>query len=214
MFSKSAKLQASTNPLVDLESIAPEGQAPIRRMYKSGYELHFERLWRLNQDDPLAESKAKGNRAMLDTLAENLKYESWIQKPPENFESFGRTVLALESPGEKIGAEIVVGHWRNFSTPVHGHMAGLTYEKVLFGTLYVNTYEIVDLEKRIVELKGTFVLTKDSPAISFYSSPTKVLGQRSTLIHRVYATDYAVSLHFFNEHTRDGADNQFTLINQ
>lgn len=209
-------LKASNNPLDDINAIAYEGQPIENRMYKQGYEKHFELLPVLTDDDPMLAFKIIQSKAVMNDLAVKLMLDKWTPtlKPLEG--GFNRTILALEAPAIssvgklKEGQEIVIARWGDGKTsPVHGHADGLLYEQLLFGKMRVNTYRIVDHEKRIARPVETKIFKDFVNIASSYTR--KQEHERSALVHNFTSIGYSASLHYVPEHTRDGRDNKFTV---
>lgn len=205
--------QASKNPVDDISEVAYNGQSPDMRMYKSGYERYFEALPKLSKSDWLFGQKLHFSNSVMAQLADELIADPWISSLQPLPFRFNRTILAIEPSywhGEikKEGSEIIVARWGDgFTSPIHGHAEGLLYEQVLFGRILVNTYQIIDEEKRIVRpLKSEIFQNKDQIISSF--SETK---NRSAVIHNFTSIGPSATLHFVPEHTRDGRDNGFSV---
>lgn len=108
----------------------------------------------------------------------------------------------------KEGVELLVAHWGvGFSTPVHGHGAGLLHEEILFGKMRVHTYRTV--RDGVVRPIRTDIAEKGT-LVSKFSAPDP-RGPRMGLVHNFTAVEPSASLHFVPEHTRDGRDNKFTV---
>lgn len=218
-------LKASRNPLDDINAVAYKGQSPASRMYKSGYEKHFELLPVLTDDDQFLDLKTAQTAAVMDDLATRLAIDPWTPTLQPLTGGFNRTILALEQPvmewnrvtGEeydlgniKEGAEIIVARWGDgFSSPVHGHADGYLYEQLIAGTMRVNTYRITDPVKRIARPVETKIY-KDFQNIASQYTPRQTV-KRGALVHNFTSIGYSVSLHYVPEHTRDGRDNRFTV---
>jgi len=209
-------LKASNNPLDDINAIAYEGQNPEMRMYKQGYEDFFEMMPILVDEDPQLRLKLKGSKLIMKGMAEAIRNDEWTASLAPFPGRFNRNILALEPPAIKAdgrykeGAEIVLARWGDgFSSPVHGHADGLLYEQLLFGKMRVNTYRIIDHEKRIVRPVETRIYNGFENIASSYTY--KQEHTRSALVHNFTSIGYSASLHYVPEHTRDGRDNGFEV---
>lgn len=217
--------KASANPLDDINAVAYTGQDPQRRMYKSGYEDFFELLPVLRDGDQFLDLKFAQTDAIMSNLAMRLRDDQWTPalKPLDG--GFNRTILAIEEPSIvvrdmidafsyaaalKEGAEIVLARWGDgFTSPVHGHGNGMLYEQLIFGTMRVNTYRIINPVKRIARPVETRVY-KGFQNIASQYTPAQTI-KRGALVHNFTSIGYSASLHFVPEHTRDGRDNQFEV---
>lgn len=207
-------LKASNNPLDDINAVAYEGQSIENRMYKSGYESHFEMLPTLADGDQYLDLKTAQTHAIMDDLATRLHVDKWTPtlKPLDG--GFNRTILAMEAPAMQVdgsfkeGAEIVLARWGDgFSSPVHGHADGYLYEQLIFGKMRVNTYRITDPIKRIARPVETKIYTGFENIAAAYTPQQQ--HKRSALVHNFTSIGYSASLHYVPEHTRDGRDNKF-----
>lgn len=221
-------LEASKNPIGDIDLIAPTGQKPTMRIYQPGYEDYFNQLPVLKDDDPFLQQKVNFTKMMMQKMAADLETADWVtgtNVPGTN--EFTRTILALETPYNntpclgipgshkrklKEGTEIVLAKWGDgFTSPVHGHAVGYMHEEIIFGKIIVMTYRMIAPDSTIVRPvrmdlieKGTFVsdYTMKNPNHKF---------QRQTLIHNFKSVGFSASLHYLPEHTRDGRDNKFEV---
>lgn len=209
-------LTASNNPLDDIERVSYEGQPIERRMYKQGYEQFFENLPVLKDGDPLLAEKISVSKTIMTFLAKALRQDLWAPtlRPLEG--GFNRTILGMESPSIKDdgiikeGSEIVLARWGNGHTsPVHGHATGYLHEELLFGKVRVNTYRIVDHQKRIVRPLRTDIYDEPGTIASMYTNNTGAV--RSALVHNFTSIGYSGTLHYLPEHTRDGRDNGYAV---
>lgn len=106
------------------------------------------------------------------------------------------------------GPELLVAKWgEGFSSPVHGHAAGLLHEEILMGRIRVNTYRHANMD--YVRPVRTDIVGPGT-LVSAYSPPHPV-GKRMGLVHNFEAIVPSVSLHYVAEHTRDGRDNMFQV---
>jgi hypothetical protein len=212
-------LKASNNPLDDINAVAYEGQPLENRMYKSGYEDYFEMLPVLTDTDNLLPVKVQETHGIMNALANELKRDQWTASLRPLDGKFNRTILAMEKPQAiiydehiafKEGAEIVLARWGDgFSSPVHGHGDGMLFEQLIFGKMRVNTYRIVDHDKRIARPVETKIYTGFENIAAQYT-PTQT-HKRSALVHNFTSIGYSASLHYVPEHTRDGRDNGFEV---
>lgn len=212
-------LKASNNPLDDINDVAYANQPIENRMYKGGYEDHFEMLPILSDNDPLLQLKQIQTKAVMDDLAVKLNRDPWTESLQPLEGGFNRTILGMEKPEATIvddhiclkeGSEIVLARWGNEKTsPVHGHANGYLYEQLIFGTMRVNTYRIIDPVKRIARPVETKIY-KGFENIAEKYTPTQA-HERSSLVHNFTSIGYSASLHYLPEHTRDGRDNKFEV---
>lgn len=219
-------LKASRNPLDDINAVAYKGQSLQNRMYKSGYEKHFELLPVLEDDDQLLELKKIQTAATMNDLAKWIALDPWTATLSPLAGGFNRTILAIEQRpivwqqiageeyepvlAEKEGSEIVLARWGDgFSSPVHGHADGYLYEQLIFGKMRVNTYRVTDPVKRIARPVETKIYTGFENIASQYTPHQGIA--RGALVHNFTSIGYSASLHFVPEHTRDGRDNKFTV---
>jgi predicted metal-dependent enzyme (double-stranded beta helix superfamily) len=158
--------------------------------------------------DPLLSLKTEIASSIMKRLAALLVSDSspLLSAPPAG--AFQRVILAVEDPTLREGAEILVAKWgEGFTSPVHGHAAGLLHEEILAGQMLVHTYRhtspgTVRPLRTDIASPGTLV--------SKYSPPDP-RGDRMGLVHNFTAITPAISLHFVPEHTRDGRDNRFEV---
>ena len=209
-------LKASTTPLEDIESLSYPGQPKSRKGYKKGYESFFNIMSVLEDSDPHLDYKVGLIRSTMSLLAENLKVSSWLVTPKEG--EFASTIIAMESPrmgkGGKLeeGAELVVAHWgKGFQSTIHGHGAGYLNETILSGKIRVNTYRIIDKKRRVAVPYGVEIV-REGEFVSMYTKKSETTVEREVLVHNFEALESSHTLHFLPEHTRDGRDNQFSLV--
>lgn len=209
-------LKASKNPLDDILTVAYAGQSPDKRMYKEGYENFFEMMPVLTDNDQNLGLKITTSKLAMQALAKGLETDPWINTLQPLPKHFNRTILAMEPPTVKQdgtlkeGSEIVLARWGDgFSSPVHGHADGLLYEQLITGKMIVNTYRIIDYEKRIVVPIDMRLYEGFTNIAASYTFNQK--HERSALVHNFRSVGYSASLHYVPEHTRDGRDNQFTV---
>lgn len=209
-------LKASKNPLDDILTVAYAGQSPDKRMYKEGYENFFEMMPVLTDNDQNLGLKITTSKLAMQALAKGLETDPWINTLQPLPKHFNRTILAMEPPTVKPdgtlkeGSEIVLARWGDgFTSPVHGHADGLLYEQLITGKMIVNTYRIIDYEKRIVvpiDMRSYEGFTNIAASYTFNQK-----HERSALVHNFRSVGYSASLHYVPEHTRDGRDNQFEV---
>lgn len=213
-------LQASRFPESDIETITPPGQPPHMRMYQPGYAHYMNTIPYLSDNDPLLDTKIAQTKATMEKIAKDLAISEWVEQGMPGKGEFNRVILALEPPmisntefGPKVkeGAEIVLARWgAGFSSPVHGHANGYLHEQLIFGKIKVNTYRITDYENSRVRPLSTEIITGGTFAAMY----TKAQGMarihpRTALVHNFTAIEPSASLHFLQEHTRDGRDNRY-----
>lgn len=204
-------MTASQSPLEAIESLPRRPDQPANmREYRAGYEGYFNSMPSLDANDPLLDLKVEIAGTVMKSLAAKLQKEHWPFDLPEPGK-FQRKILAVADPEccpLREGSEILVAQWgKGFSSPVHGHAAGLLHEDILSGKVLVNTYRWVrDNVVRIVssQMCGPGLL------VSKFSPPNPH-GPRMGLIHNFTAVEASASLHYVAEHTRDGRDNRFEV---
>lgn len=207
-------LIASRYPQNDISLISDPKQDPNRRVYRSGYELFFEQMPKINPEDAIELLTEKSRQTMVN-IANQIVEDGWLRERKQAPGEFARTIVGIESPqlteyGYKEGAEILVAHWgKGFSSPVHGHSSGYMHEEILEGKILVHTYRMVNSQSDLVRLVSTSVVEKGT-FVSQYAPPLNYANKRSVLIHNFQAITPAHSLHYLPEHTRDGKDNRFT----
>lgn len=209
-------LKPSNNPLDDINRMAYEGQPIKMRMYKEGFEQYLEAMPILEDDDEMLLQKTHQTTSVMNLLAADLSNSKWAKSMRPIPGDFNRTILALEAPMVKAdgtlkeGTEIVLARWGDGHTsPVHGHASGYLHEELLFGKMRVNTYRIVDRQKRIVRPLRTVIYDKPSTIAAVYSNHSD--AERDALVHNFTSIGYSGSLHYLPEHTRDGRDNRFAV---
>jgi len=209
-------LTASLNPLDDINQIAYAGQPVERRMYHPGYEVFFEALPALNDQDEFLKEKVHMSGNVMQHMATVLKRDSWSYGLQPIMGGFNRTILGIESPTVKAdgsikeGSEIVLARWGDGHTsPVHGHAAGYLHEELLFGKMRVNTYRIIDTDNRIAVPLKTEIFDKPGTIASLYTPHAD--QARTSLVHNFTSIGYSATLHYLPEHTRDGRDNKFEV---
>lgn len=212
-------LEASTTPLADIGMISYAGQPAHMRMYRPGYEHFMNMMPVLDDDSPsLSQDVARTNEVMNE-LGKQIKIDGWLPETNVRRNGFKRTIVAMVTPlllpySVQARSELVVAHWGDkFSSPVHGHTTGYLYEAILSGMMRVMTYQISDIENKIVRpfsveiaKEGVFV-NKFAPANPLHKY------KRQTLIHNFQSIGESHSLHYLPEHTRDGKDNTFEVEN-
>lgn len=108
----------------------------------------------------------------------------------------------------KEGAELLVAQWgKGFTSPIHGHAAGLLHEEILLGKIRVDLFRwhrdgVVRPLRTDIIGPGTLV--------SEYAPPDS-RGDRMGVPHSFTAVEPTASLHYVPEHTRDGRDNRFKV---
>lgn len=215
-------LNASRDPLEDLQAIAYQGQHPKMMMYRSGYEAFFEQLPLLTDNDPVLQEKIQYSSAVMAKLAAKLMEDiDWIKEKQPSDGDFARTIISMESPSVDDkgvlheGKELLVAHWgKGFSSPVHGHAPGFEFEQLLYGKIMVNTYLLLETpgEKDVVIPVMSKIYTGFSNIVSSYAVqlPDQKY-KRQSLIHNFVTLEPSASLHWVSEHTRDGRDNSFPV---
>lgn len=214
----------SKQPLSDIAKVSYEGQPEHMKMYREGYEHFMQEIPILQDDDILLKQKLNYANAVLGQLTTELKQEPWIYTGLPSAGEFNRTIIAIEEPEWKWTTggtpfliekpELVVSKWgEGFTSPPHGHSAGLLYEQVVFGTIRVDSYQVVDKEKRIVRPLMTEIVKDGQIATSGYTKQEaeKLHGKRSAIPHSFTAISKSVMLHYVPEHTRDNRDNAYTV---
>jgi hypothetical protein len=208
--------KASLDPLAAIRVIAYAGQPEKMRRYRNGYEYYFNSLPILNPSDPLFEQKVKHSGEVLAQLGVCLqKWGSWFPEVRAN--EFARTILAIEDPtiepsGLKEGAEIIVAHWgKGFTSPIHGHTAGLHYEDLIEGKFLTHSYRQIDDMSNTVRLVRSELVDKRGPFVSRYEKARATTPfPRHLMVHNFTAIETSHSLHYLGEHSRDGMGNTFT----
>lgn len=215
-------LKASHNPLAAINKLAWEGQPDHLKMYRSGYEQYFNELVNLNLLEPYPRSKAmERNTKVLKDLGELLQSAQWIKEDEPGEKHFDRTILAITEPVEELssplgckktvaGPQIVVARWGNgFKSPIHGHRTGFLHEEIISGKLKVNTYRIIDHDKRIVRLTGSTII-EEGTFLSDFTLPLKD-DKLENYVHSFESIGNSVSLHYLPEYNRDGMGNTFEV---
>lgn len=210
---KDQNFTASSNPIATIDKIAYEGQPPYLRMYRPGFELLFNQLPVLKADDQYLDAKIRITQDVMKSISESLGLAGWpfMNNSPQKFK---RTIIGIEDTETGEGAEVVVARWsEGFSSPVHGHAPGYMHEEILKGKLRVDTFRIVDKDKRIVRPSERVIIKKGVFVSEFSQEATETENTRDHLVHTFTALEQTTTLHFLPEHTRDGRDNQFTVEN-
>lgn len=203
--------RASTRPVEVIESLARRpDQKPSMRQYARGFEDFFNNIPILKPNDHLLDIKTMQAGAIMKALAAeilNSRPPAIMATPPPG--EFSRVILGVEEPNEgHEGSEILIAQWgKDFTSPVHGHAAGLLYEEILSGRILVHTYRYVS--------PGVVRPLRSEPVgvgtlVSRYSPPD-LRGSRMSLVHNFTAIEPSVTMHFVPEHTRDGRDNGFQV---
>lgn len=206
-------LEASRNPLNDLELIKISGQDPRNRQYRSGYEDYFEQMPSMHSDSDIHHFTLRSRAVMVD-LAHQIIEDGWLKEQTQASGEFARTIVGMESPlliddKYKEGSEILVAHWgRGFESPIHGHSPGYMHEEILEGKILVNTYRMIDAQSDTVRIVSSDVI-ENGTFVSQYAPSLNYRRKRSVLIHNFVAVKSSHSLHYVPEHTRDGRDNGF-----
>ena len=211
-------LVASKTPEKDVELVSYVGQDPRKKMYKSGYEIYFEEMPVLVEDDPLFEQKAYLSKVVMQQLGKRLVQKAdWLKTNVPGVGEFFRNIVAMEPPvllddEVKEGAEFVVAQWGDgFTSPVHGHATGYMHEEVLFGKVLVNSYRMVNPTSTVVRPVKTEIVTEGTFVSEYAPHSEANPFKRQTLIHNFTSIGYSATLHYLPEHVRDGRDNQFTV---
>ncbi len=209
-------LKASTTPLEDLELVTTSEQAAAMHTYKKNYEYYFDMLPILDSNDQLLSAKTQYSVDVMKKLGAQIVQDNWLEEKQQANGAFTRTIVAIASPtlnedeGFKEGPEFLVAHWgKGFTSPVHGHAPGFEYEEILSGKIKVNMYRIIDAFKRIVRLVETKIVGKGTFVSEYIPKTNDIV--RGELIHNFTALEPSHSLHFLNEHSRNGGDNAFTV---
>lgn len=210
-------LIASSHPLEDIARVSYEGQDPMKKMYRSGYEDYFNAMPVLSVGDLFLKEKASFSKHVMNALGKRLANAEWLRTTVPAAGEFFRTIIAMEEPKEisgKIeeGAEFVLGQWGDgFTSPVHGHTTGYMHEEIISGKMMVNTYRMTGPESTLVRLIRTDIV-EPGTFVSDYVAPNPDNHfKRQTLIHNFKSIVPSVSLHYLPEHTRDGRDNRFEV---
>lgn len=214
-------LKSTDNPVEAISKVAYPGQPEHLKMYKTGFEKHFNELPAFesveNSSDEL-DFKLNITRRVMTNLANDLKNDSLSTQFPEEGK-FERTIIALEEPKKQsdctyqAGKQLIVAHWgKDFESPVHGHSAGYMHEEVLQGKIRLNTFKIVDEDNRIAIPYKTEIITPGDAFISAYV-PEKIQdkGKRNLLVHSFNVVEPSTSLHYLPEYNRDGRDNTYKV---
>lgn len=208
-------LQAAIDPRKAIDSVTYAGQDASRRMYHAGYEQYMNELPVLNHRDFLFDEKVAYTKGIVQNLAESLQAAKW---PRENMPvpgGFDRTIIAIQDrEGQKEGAELVVARWgAGFSSPVHGHAPGYMHEDIIRGKMLVTTYRILSDDEMVVAPIRMDIVGPGTFVSQYNMERANDPIRRRALVHSFTALEPSVSLHYLSEHTRDGRDNTFTVVN-
>lgn len=216
--------QSSETPLKDILTIAYEGQPETSRQYESGFESFMNQLPVMDNNNtditlPITQTVMKRLSYSLSNEIENDRRPLLSELPDDG--KFHRTIIGIESPklintittpNYKEGAELVLAKWgKGFKSPVHGHSTGYMHEEVLKGKIRVNTYRIIDMEKKITRPYKTEIIGPGVFVSGYAPHDSSHKYKRQTLIHNFVAIEPSISLHYLPEHTRDGRDNGFEV---
>lgn len=211
-------LEASTTPKDDIEKIAYSGQDPLRKMYRSGYELYMDIMPVLRDNDPQLDEKIKLSKDVMHGLAEELHDSSWVREMEPEKNGFNRTILAIAPPKVTAGGsfeegpEFVLAKWGDGHTsPVHGHSVGYMHEDIIFGKMRVNTYRMTSPSSKVVRPISVQIVEKGTFVSSYNPKDIEQQFKRQSLVHNFTSIGFSASLHYLPEHTRDGRDNQFVV---
>lgn len=225
-------LKATDTPVEDILKVAYEGQPETSRQYQEGFEKSFNSLPVMTNEnvDETLPVTMKVMAELSKTLQNNINGYTPFPKIaylplPGKFE---RTIIGMERPEElaefgtepdtkkiyKEGKEIVIAKWgQGFASPVHGHSTGYMHEEVLKGKIKVNTYRIIDLDNKVVVPYKTEIIGPGVFVSGYVPHDITYKHKRQTLIHNFEAIEPSISLHYLPEHTRDGRDNGFAVVN-
>jgi hypothetical protein len=206
--------------LGDIETVSYAGQPANMKQYKSGFEHFFNQLQDLKDADSLLDLKIKWNIGVMNSLSTQVSNTEWIRKKLYS-NQFVRTILALESPlfggysGLQVvreGREVITAQWGDgYTSPVHGHSAGLLYEQLLYGRMRVNTYRLPVPTVALARVVETTIYSGWQNIAARYNSGSASPFARPYLIHNFVSVGESASVHYVPEHTRDGRDNQFKV---
>lgn len=206
------KYQFSDDIKSVLDLVSPKDQQPNMRMFKTGYEGLINSMYKIDPGTDCEKTiamKVGVNNFVMQHIALSLKGKSWLTDTLPGDKGFKRVTISAEGIINKNGsaqggAEIIVGLWgKGCATPDHGHSAGYTYERVLFGRVMVNKYRMMDDGTiRIVE-SNIFSEGEEFSAGFFPEDPDNKI-ERSYNLHSVRALEPSATLHFIGERPHDG----------
>lgn len=213
-------LKATVTPVEDINKVSYPGQPEHLKMYKPGFENHFNELPAFNNvenDEVELDFKLNITRRVMTNLANELKNDSLSTQFPQEG-GFERTIIALESPKKQpdcsyqAGKQLIVAHWgKRFKSPVHGHSPGYLHEEMLQGKIRLNTFRTIDKDMKVVIPYKTEIITPGVFISDFVQEKFEEKGERNVLVHSFNVVEPSTSLHYLPEYNRDGRDNTFTV---
>lgn len=208
--------KGSLHPEASIQMVAYPGQPESHRHYHRGFEYWLESLPLLNTLDPLFQEKLSYSYRVLQNLGECLRtHGEWFPNVAAN--GFERSIIGIEAPtvddvrGLRAGIELIVAHWgKGFTSPIHGHTAGLHYEDLIEGKFLTHEYRQVDPHSQTVRLIRSELIDKPGAFVTKYETlPSGNSFNRPLMIHNFTALEPSDSLHFLGEHSLDGMGNEF-----
>lgn len=91
-------LKASHTPLEDIARVTYEGQDPLRRQFRPGFDWAMNRMPVFVHDDYLLESTTHYAKSVMKELARSLTIEDWIVNKKMAPNTFERTIIGIEAP--------------------------------------------------------------------------------------------------------------------
>lgn len=208
--------KGSLHPDASIRMVAYPGQPENHRQYHRGFEYWLESLPVLHPGDPLFKEKFAYSVTVLKNLGECLRtHGEWFPRPNTN--GFERSIIGIEAStidevrGLRAGIELIVAHWgKGFTSPIHGHTAGLHYEDLIKGKFLAHEYRQVDPHSQTVRLIRSELVASPGAFVTKYEElPTSNRFARPLMIHNFTALEASHSLHFLGEHSLDGMGNEF-----
>lgn len=203
-------LNALSNPLEIISLYKAFTNQSLR--YESGYEHYFNSLPVLNTVEDITSENIFTIQTVLSYLSTKLKDSDWLLGgifPKQN--EFDEIIIAIEnnktSTVDRQGNKelVITRHGDQFTSPIYGYKnKGYYHEELLSGAMKVNTYQLIDFDKKIIRPLCTEIVKGSKTFISDYLVPAENVNyMASCIIQNFKSIGESTCLHFLPEVVED-----------
>jgi hypothetical protein len=202
-----------------IELLAPSGQGPEKKLYRSGFEHYLARMPVLTSTDKDGAKKSKIIKSVMHELALDLRQNiSKLNLPSLRKDTITRITIGMEEPqigkdGIKTGAQILVLFSpKNTYNPPHGHAEGYLHDELISGSMLVNHFsKPIFKRKRVVIPQLSEIYEGENIISSCWEPMVKGKQPYSVAIHNFKAIDDTFSVHYIPFFPTDGLTNSYEV---